>query len=43
MEIGGKKTMENYNILGDFLEMHGRLPKTKKEYAMFALFQGGRK
>lgn len=31
--------MKNYNILGDFLAMHGRLPETKKEYAIFALFQ----
>lgn len=35
--------MINYNILGDFLAMHGRLPETKKEYAIFALFKGGKK
>lgn len=35
--------MENYKILGDFLEIYGRLPETKKEYAIFALFQGGKK
>ena len=35
--------MKNYNILGDFLAYHGRLPENKKEYAIFALFQGGRK
>lgn len=34
--------MKNYNILGDFLAIHGRLPQTKKEYAIFALFQGGK-
>lgn len=35
--------MMNYEMLGDFLAMYGRLPKTKKEYAIFALFQGGTK
>lgn len=34
--------MKNYNMVGDFLKMYGRLPKTKKEYATFALFQGGK-
>lgn len=32
--------MENYKILGDFLAHYGRLPQTKKEYAIFVLFQG---
>ena len=35
--------MINYSILGDFLEIYGRLPETQKEYAIFALFQGGKK
>lgn len=35
--------MINYERLGDFLAYHGRLPETKKEYAMFALYQGGKR
>ena len=32
--------MINYERLGDFLDYHGRLPKTNKEYASFVLFKG---
>lgn len=35
--------MINYERLGDFLNHYGRLPQTKKEYASFILFKGGKK
>lgn len=35
--------MKKHSILGDFLKMYGRLPKTEEEYAIFALYRRDKK